>query len=201
MRRLSLALLGLAALGLSACGGGEGGDEEAIRTVIEASATSTDPADCRRYATINMLEQSTKVQGEAAVRACEEAKLEAHELPTVVEVTRIEIDGDEATAQVATVDGAYSEQEPKIALVEEDGSWKEDEVLEFAGFDREAFLLEFGREIMSRARTAAHAQANACALRQFERLGDSELEAVLLDPSQEAINDLVRACEPRSASA
>jgi hypothetical protein len=202
VRRLTLALLGLVALGLSACGGGEGGagDEEEIRAVIEASATSTNPADCRRHSTMNSLERSFKVQGRAAVRACEESKLEPRDLPSAVEVTRIEIDGDEATAQVASVDGPYEEQEVVIALVEEEGSWKEDDVLEFAVFDREAFILEFGRDVMDGARTPAQVRASACVIDQLERFDDAELEALLLDPSPQPILDLARPCEPRSAS-
>jgi len=148
-----------------------------------------------------MLEQATKVRGEVAIEACEETMLEDWERPTSVEVTRIEVDGDEATAQVATVGGVYSEQEVLIALVEEDGTWMEDEFLGFAVFDREAFLLEFGREIMERARTRAHANANACVVGLMEQLSDAEIEAVLVDPSPQVFEDFVRPCEPRSARA
>lgn len=200
MRRLAVALLCLAAVGFAACGGG-GGDEEDIRAVVEASWTSTDPAACRRYGTLNLVEQSTKLQGEAAIRACEETKLEPHDLPSAVEVTRIEIDGGEATAQVDALDGEYSEQELLIRLVEEDGNWKEDEVLELAVFDREAFILEFGRGIMGDANSTADAEVAACFVGQMDRLSDAELEALILDPSPQPIIDLALACEPRSASA
>ncbi|HZO06147.1 MAG TPA: hypothetical protein VFB52_07145 [Solirubrobacterales bacterium] len=191
----------VAALVLSACGDGEEGDAAQIEATITASATSRDPADCRRYRTQRMLEQATKVRGEVAIEACEETMLEDWERPTSVEVTRIEVDGDEATAQVATVGGVYSEQEVLIALVEEDGTWMEDEFLGFAVFDREAFLLEFGREIMERARTRAHANANACVVGLMEQLSDAEIEAVLVDPSPQVFEDFVRPCEPRSARA
>jgi hypothetical protein len=203
MRRPSLALLGFVAFGLAACGGGVGGagDEEEIKAVIEASATSRNPADCRRHSTMHMLERTFKVQGQAAVRTCEESKLEVRDLPTAVEVTRIEIDGADATAQVDSVDGPYDEQEVVIALVEKNGSWKEDDVLEFAVFDREAFILEFGREIMENAGTPAQAQASACVIGQLEKFDDAELEALVLDPSPQPILDLARPCEPRSSSA
>lgn len=200
MRRLALALLVLLAVGLSACGGG-GGEEEEIRTMIEASSTSSNPADCRRYSTLNLLEQTHKVQGQAAVSACEESAFEPHELPTAVEVTRIEVEGDRATAQVASVDGPFNEQEMVVALVEEDGSWKGDEILEFAVFDREAFILEAGREMMEGARDRREADAFACLIGQLERMSDAELEAILLDPSPQPGSDLVRPCLPRSASA
>ncbi len=197
---LALAVVGVA-LVLAGCGGGDGGgDEEKVRAVIEASATSTNPADCRRHSTLHMLERSYKVQGQAAVRACEETKLEARDLPSAVEVTRIEIDGTDASAQVASVDGAYDEQEVVIALVEENGTWKEDDILEFAVFDREAFILEFGREVMEGAVTPAQVQASTCVIDQLERYDDAELEALLLDPSPQPIIDLVRPCEPRSDS-
>lgn len=197
-----LILCGLvAALALPACGEGEEGDAAQIEATITASATSRDPADCRRYRTQGMLEQSAKARGEEAVEACEESVLEGWERPTAVKVTRIEIDGDEATAQVATVGGAYSEQEVLIALVEEGDKWMEDEFLGFAEFNREAYLLESGREIMERARTRAHANANACVIGLMEQLSDAEIEALLIDPSPQAFEDFVRPCEPRSASA
>jgi hypothetical protein len=199
VRLPSLALFGLVAFALAACGGGAG-DEAEIKAMVEASATSRNPMDCRRHGTMNMLERSFKVQGRAAVRACEESKLEARDLPTAVEVTRIEIDGANATARVDSVDGPYDEQEAVIALVKENGSWKEDEVLEFAVFDREAFVLEFGRDVMEEAHTPAQAQASACMIGQLEGLDDAALEALLLDPSPQPILDLARPCEPRSTS-
>ena len=66
-------------------------------------------------------------------------------------------------------------------------------------FDREAFILEFGREIMGRAHTPAQARASACMIGSFG-IDDAALEALLLDPSPQPILDLARPCEPRSTS-
>ncbi len=201
MRRTLLAgLLGAVAIGLVACGGEGSDDEGEIRAVIAASATSRDPVDCRRYNTLHSLEQAFKLQGDAALQACEQTKLEDRELPTGVEVTKIEVDGDRATARVASVGGPYEEQEPLVALSREDGTWKEDEIVEFVVFDREAFVLEFGREALGEAQTAAEADAYACVVGRMDQLGDAELEAVLLDFSPQPLLDLVQPCEPRSAS-
>ena len=203
-RQRPRALALIAALGsvllLAGCGGtGEGaGDEEEIRAVIEASATSTDPADCLRYATLNMLEQTAKVQGEAAVRVCEETKRQDWPLPSAVTVTRLEIDGGSASAQVAYTGGLFSAQVPVISLVEEDGSWKEDEILEFAEFDRDAFVLEFGRELLRGARSAAEVDAFRCMVRELNARDREELEQLVLDPSPQPLLDLAMACEGSS---
>ena len=203
MRSLSLLVLLGSTLMLCACGGGGGaaGDEEEIRAVIEASATSTDPADCRRYSTLNMLEQAAKVQGEAAVRLCEESKLEDWPLPTAVNVTRIQVEGDSASAQVAYVGGLFSEQVPVVALVEEDGRWKEVDVVEFAEFDPDAFVLEFGRELLRGAGSRAEADVLGCMIRALDGSTQEQLEALVIDPSPQPLLDLALSCESRSASA
>jgi ABC-type glycerol-3-phosphate transport system substrate-binding protein len=57
----------------AACGGGSDGDEAAeVEETIVTTAKSDDPAGCTRLLTMHYLEQSTKLQGEAAVTACEE---------------------------------------------------------------------------------------------------------------------------------
>lgn len=199
MTRLAFVpLLAASVLFLAACGGGEEDEAEQIEATITAATMSRDPADCRRYATQKMLEQAFKARGAAAVEACEESMLEDRERPTAVEVTKIKVDGDEATAQVDTVGGEFSEQEVLIALIKEDGNWMEDELLGFAVFDREAFLLESGRQLMEEVETRAQANASACVIGQMERLSDAELEELLLDPSPKPFLDLARPCEPRS---
>jgi hypothetical protein len=200
VRRASV-LFCAAALALAGCGGAEGGgggDQEEIRAVIESAGTRADPADCLRFQTQNMVEQLTKLQGEAAVRACEEAELEDFPLPTAVTVTKIEVDGDAATAQAAYEGGPFSEQVPVLKLVEEDGEWREDEVLEFAEFDRDAFVLEFGRGLLEKAESQAERRVFGCMVGELDKLDREGLEALIVDPSPQPIVDLTLACEPSS---
>lgn len=196
-----LALLGSALL-LCACGGGGGdvGDEAEIRTVIEASATSPYPADCTRYATLNFLEQGTKMRGRPAVVACEETTLEAS-VPDAVRSRDIEVDGERATAQVAFEGGPSGGQTFEVALVEVGEQWKLHELLSFVVFDREQLILEMGRQGLEQARSAADVDFATCIIGALERLSDADLEALVLDPSQEPLYEVVRPCVPRSATA
>lgn len=199
-----LVLFGLAAaLVLPACGGGDGGDagdEEEIRAVIEASAMSTYPADCTRYLTLNMLEQNTKLRGRAAIQECEATAIETP-VPDAVWSSDIEVDGERATARVDFEGGASDGQAYDIALREIDGQWKLHEILSFAVFDREQMILETGRQGLERARSAEDVDFATCIIGELEKLSDADLEALVLDPSQEPLLELVRPCMPRSASA
>jgi ABC-type oligopeptide transport system substrate-binding subunit len=64
-------ILILSALALTACGS-SGGEDGEIEEVIETSATTTDPADCKKLNTQQFMEQTTQESGSAAVKACEE---------------------------------------------------------------------------------------------------------------------------------
>lgn len=198
MRRLALTLLGGAALGLSACGG-VSSDEAEIRATIEAAAFDADPAGCRRYATQKLLEQTYKEQGEGVFRRCEEDAGE--DIPTAVTVTRIEVDGNEAAAQVAyDGDGDYDDVGlvATLALVRRDGRWLEDEVTEFVEFDAEAVVMNWGRQMLRRAPSGVEARASACVIERLDDFDDEQLEALLLNPSYQPVMELARPCEPHS---
>jgi hypothetical protein len=199
---LALAALLGSALLLAACGGAEdGGDEEKIRAVIEASAMSTYPADCTRYGTLNLLEQSTKMRGREAVLACEENALEESSTPDAVWPRDIEVDGERATARVAIEGGPSGGQTIDMALVEVDGQWKLHELLSFAVFDREQMILETGRQGLEQARSEEDVDCATCVIDELEKLSDADLEALVLDPSREPLLALVQPCVPRSATA
>lgn len=189
-------LLGGAALGLSACGGASS-EEAEIRATIEAAAFDADPAGCRRYATQKLLEQTYKEQGERVFRRCEEDVDE--DMPTAVTVTRIEVDGNEATAQVAyDGDRDYVGLVMILALVKRDGRWLEDEVTEFVEFDADAVVMNWGRQMLRRAPSGVEARASACVIERLDDLDDEQFEALLLNPSYQPVMELARPCEPHS---
>lgn len=203
MSRFALALLGLgAALALPACGGSGGdiGDAEEIRAMIEAATNSDDPSSCRRFNTLHMVEESTGEKGEEAFRACEESGDEGPEPADDVKVPRIEVEGDRATVDLAFVGSVLGGQMITYVLVEEDGQWKFDESLSFVDLDRDRLLLEWARALYEEARTAAETDRLGCAIERVERFSDAELERLFLRPDPEVLVEIVRVCETRGQS-
>lgn len=202
MRRLALLLSVLLAIGaIGACGGGSGAEAEEIKATIEEAIFSRDPATCRELYTPALLEQSYDRRGEQALRACEEEAVDpSSEPPDRITVPKVEIDGDDATANVSLVGSVLDGQTVTFALVRGADAWKIDRFLGFVGFDREKALLGLGREWLRRAETRAHAYAATCALRQLEGLATQGLEEFFIESDQEEFEDLVRTCTPRSAS-
>jgi hypothetical protein len=194
--RLLVPCLLMAALGLAACGGGSSAaDRKAVEETLVESSTTTDPADCGRLSTRGLLEQTTKQRGAAAVRVCEEETASGETAADAVSVSEIEIDGDEATADVAIEGSSLDGQTLTMALVEDAGTWKVDEVVAFAEFDREKVILEMGRGLYEQVGAGVDARFAECVLGRLEDLADESLEAVILDPSPDPLLALARACE------
>ena len=195
MRKLQLlfplALLALA-LGLAACGGGES-DEDKIVEVIETSTVSTDPADCEALATQTFLEQTQFSQGEEAVKSCEESAEETEDNPDSVEVSAVQIDGSDATAEAAFVGGNFDGQTFTVALVEEDGDWKLDELTGFAEFDQEALAtsLEEGLQAGDDAVDPELAECFGETVREVPR---AQAEDLIIGGSSQPIVEIVEGC-------
>jgi hypothetical protein len=202
VRRLAgLTLFVLGALAAVGCGESGGPGETAeIEEAIVAS-NSNDPADCRRFQTLRMLEQSTKLRGRAAVASCERVALEEWPLATSVTVTKVEVDGSEATAHAAFEGSANDGQTFEVALVKRVEGWKLDQILAFVVFSPEKLVLEWGRQMLTRAATAAERDTSICVLHRLEQMSDAELEALVLESTLEPFLRLMGSCESPSASA
>ena len=187
---LPLALLALV-LGLAACGGGES-DEDKVVEVIETSATSSDPADCKELATQAFLEQTELEQGAAAVKSCEESAEDTSDDPESVEVSEVEVDGSAATADVAFSGGSFDGQTLSVALVEEDGDWKMDEVTGFAEFDQERLAGSF-EEAFERDNDV-DPQLATCFAEVIRDLPKAEAEEIVIGGSPEPIVEIIEGC-------
>ena len=130
-------LLLISALVLTACGGSgsDSGEEEAIEAAIVRSATTADPANCTEVETQAFAEQSSDESGAAAVKECEKEAKDASNNAKTVKVTKIKVNGSEATADAAIVGGGFDSQVISISLVEEEGAWKLDRLTGFAKLD------------------------------------------------------------------
>ena len=188
---LPLALLSLV-FGLSACGGGES-DEDKVVEVIETSVTSTDPADCEELATQGFLEQTELEEGAAAVESCEESAEDTENDPDSVEVSEVEVDGSAATADVSFTGGSFDGQTLSVALVEEDGGWKMDEVTGFAEFDQEQLADTFEEGLQS-GEDALDPALATCFAEVIRDLPKAEAEEIVIGGSADPIVEIIEGC-------
>ncbi|HVV89449.1 MAG TPA: hypothetical protein VHB53_03035, partial [Solirubrobacterales bacterium] len=142
---VSLALLVPAVLTIAACGGGSS-DQGKIAAAIEKAMTTKDPSNCTELQTRRFDEQNTGQNGEAAVNQCEEKAEEGEGKAKGAKVSDISVDGRKATAEVAFEGGSLGSQALEVALVEEDGKWKLDQIEGFADYDGKALGEAFERQ-------------------------------------------------------
>ncbi|HEX6154087.1 MAG TPA: hypothetical protein VFZ19_11255, partial [Solirubrobacterales bacterium] len=189
---MPLALLALV-FGLAACGGGES-DEDKVVDVIETSVTSTDPADCKELATQSFLEQTEFEQGADAVESCEESAEDTENDPESVDVSKVEVDGSAATADVAFTGGSFDGQTLSVALVEEDGDWKMDEITGFAEFDQEKLADSFEEGLQS-GDDALDPQLATCFAEVVREAPKAQAEEIVIGGSPEPLVEILEGCQ------
>ena len=186
-------LLIVSALALVACGGGGSSAESEIEEAIETSATSGNPANCTKLQTANFVEQSTSESGKEATKTCEEeAKKDPESRAESVEVTDVEVDGSKATANAALSGGAFDGQTLSIALVEEDGGWKLDELTGFAKFDQGAIAQVFETQLEKSGEL--NSKQTSCIVEGIEEMPQGEIEEVILSGNSTPIEELAEGC-------
>lgn len=191
---LSLPVLLLAlALGLAACGGGGESDEDKITTAIENAATSNDPAVCGETQTLAFMEQTAGSSGKEAEKECEEEAKSGEGQPDSVKVSKVEVDGDKATANAEFKGGNLDGQTPEVALVEEDGDWKLNELTGFAKFDPETLINAFTEQIEEEPEIEP--EMASCLIEGIEGLPDSELESIIVENNTEVFGEIAEGCE------
>jgi len=191
-RLLVLACLSIASLlALAACGSGAS-DESQIEEAIETSATSSDPADCKKLQTQKFMEQTTKSSGAEAVESCEEqaSNEEGVEKATVSEV---EVEGSAATATATLAGGGLGGQEVEIALVKDGDQWKLEEITRFTKFEPSKVIATFEEEFAKPSAEISKKRAT-CIIEAFEAAPEAELEEALLSSSTEGFQKIAGDC-------
>jgi predicted small lipoprotein YifL len=193
MRRLFLfCLVIVSAFALAACGsGGDSGDESEIEAAIEASATSSKPADCKQFNTQKFMEQIARSKGSEAVETCEKEASEENGAKSAA-VSNVEVDGSKATADVALTGGSLGGQEVEVALVKEGDQWKLDELTGFAEFDQATVVKTFEEEF-AQSKEVSKALAS-CIADAFEKAPQAKLEDALLSGGTEGFEELAGSC-------
>lgn len=184
-------ILLLAALALAACGG-SGGDDGEIEEVIETSATTTDPADCKKLNTQGFMEQTTQESGSTAVKRCEE-EAEEGEGAKSVSVSAVEVDGSDATAEAALSGGNLDGQTLEVALVKDGDQWKLNEVVEFTKFNQ-AKLVEVLEKGLAEPSSEANPKFAGCVIDAFKQGSQKEVEELLFGGASGTLEEVFEAC-------
>lgn len=187
-----LAFLMVAALTITACGGG-GSDEDKIAEVIEQAATTSDPGNCTELQTQRFNEQNTEQKGKAAIKACEEEAEAGEDQAEGAKVSHVSANGDKATAQVAFEGGSLGSQALEVALVQENGDWKLDQVEGFANYDGQALGEAFEKEFNQNPEGLSKQQA-ACIAQKIAGASQAEAEELFFSGSSEPIVKLAEGC-------
>lgn len=175
----------VAFLALTACGAS--GDREELESVIQTSMIDTPPGSCLKFGTLRFLESTTHREGQAAVDACEEEAPDSlAEQPTKVDVGRMDLDGDSATAVIAFKGSLLDDQKIEYAFVDRGSGWKFDKLLGFVDLDSAHLIMRMGREGLLRAKSPQEAENIACWIGRMERMSDSALEELVFGDAAES---------------
>lgn len=180
------------ALAFAACGSSES-DEDKIVDVIETSVTSDDPSSCTEFVTQTFLDQVEEGEGKAALKECEEDAEDTSDNPDSVDVTEVEVDGSNATANAAFAGGGFDGQTLTVALVDEDGDWKLDEITEFAEFDQAKLVGTFQEQLEKE--DSIEPEVTSCIVESLEELNQVEFEELLLGGSSEGFVEIAESCQ------
>jgi len=189
-------LLLFSALTFTACG--SSGDETSeVEDVIVTSATTSDPADCKKLETQQFMEQISRESGDAAVESCE-ADAKDDEGVDGAKVSAVEINGSNATAEAALTGGGLDGQTVEVALVKDGDQWKIDEVVKFTDFDQAHLVEGLERELSDTDKSEA--KFASCFVEAFKEASEVEIEELAFGKSPQALEEVFEACSARSGA-
>jgi hypothetical protein len=191
-----LALLAVSALYLAACGGDSGGgnsDSDQIAAAIRQVSMGSAPASCKKFETQAFMEQDNQAKGKEAVKACEEDVTEVKDNPKSVAVSKVEVDGSKATADVAFKGGGFDGQVLAVALVKTGGQWKLAKAERFAKFDKANLVEQFGDELADPSNEIKKSTAT-CFVEALKKMSQQEIEELVLSGSSEPTAQLIETC-------
>jgi hypothetical protein len=190
---LPLALL-VALLALSACGGSSGssgGDESAIETAIEESATGEDPKLCSEFQT-EAFNKAEYPEGNA-LKECEEETESGASVAESVDISKVEVDGETATAEVEVTGNGLSGQELEVELAKEGGDWKMNELVGFTKFDSAAFAETLKEKLGEEAGISP--SLAKCVSESLGNVSQEEAEMIVFEKNLEPLEEAAGGCE------
>lgn len=193
-RVLAALVLLVLALVISACGGGGSGesDEEQVEVAIKTALTSTDPSACGESRTLDYMEEIGNSTGTEAEHECEKEVASRENLPSSVTVSKIKVEDEKATAEVAFEGGEPDGLVVNVALVEEDGKWKIDDFTDLASLDRGRFITKI--EDAFRKEGLGQEEVH-CLIGGLDKVPQDEFEEIVLNGGSKVMNKIVERCE------
>lgn len=189
-------LLVLSVLAFAACGS-SGGDEGEVEEVVEASATTTDPADCKKLETQQFMEQISRESGEAAVEACEDDAKDDEGVNGAT-VSAVVVEGSDATAEAALSGGGLDGQTVEVALIKDGDQWKMDEVVKFTDFDHAHLVDGLEKELSDTDKSEA--KFASCFVEAFKQASEAEVEELVFGKSPQALEEVFEVCSSSSGA-
>ena len=163
-------------------------DETKVERAITAVETSGDPRVCDELMTVRYLEASTGVAEPFADDACK-SNVGAH--AASVDFSRVEVDGDHATAVVRGAGGPSADSLVRLELVQVGGHWKLDRAA-ILDFDRQRWNRVFRLSLTGGGYST---QATDCVLRRARDLSDAEIKRLVLDDPHWAFTSMIVGCD------
>ncbi len=187
-----VALLAFAALSVTACGSGAS-DESKIVEVIEMAETTVNPRHCTELQTQRFNEQVSQQTGTAGTEACEKEAKAGEEQATSANVSNVSVNDEKATAEVEFKGGPLDSQTLDVALVQQDGNWKLDQVEGFADYNGKALGAAFEKRFDEQPEGLSPKQAK-CISRKIAASSEAEAEELFFGGSSKPIIRLAESC-------
>jgi pectin methylesterase-like acyl-CoA thioesterase len=178
------------AFALGACGGSADETGE-VEEAIEASATTTDPADCEKLQTQQFMEQISRESGQAAVESCE-TDAEGDEGVSDATVSAVQVDGSNATAEAALEGGGLDGQTVEVGLIKDGDQWRLNEVVKFTDFDHTHLVQGLEKELADTDKSEA--EFASCFVEAFKQASESEVEELIFGKSPRALEEVFEGC-------
>ena len=118
---------------------------------------------------------------------------EAKDNPKSVVVSKVKIEGNNATADAAFTGGGFNGQTATIALVKVGDQWKLDETKGFAKLDRAKLIEQFETKLADPENEISK-KAAACFVKAVEKAPQARVEELVLSNSTEPVAKLIESC-------
>ena len=148
---------------------------------------------CTELETQAFVEQNSAEKGPTAVKTCETEAEEGKEQAEEAKVSNVSVNGEKATAQVAFTGGSLGSQELEVALVQEGGDWKLDQIEGFAKYDGKALGEAFEKQFEEEPEGLSKEQASCIAAKVGEA-NQAEAEELFFSGSPDKIIELAEGC-------